>query len=157
MNTALTLDVLVALRVVAAMLLREQNYHGSIYAALVASSLWWIRWSSGTDARIKKETFRRGREGFLFVSGPQLEPGPKTVRGTGRLAAFQPPASSHGPATSSTLLLGLGRRLLAAAGRLAGGTAALLGSALLSHGAYLLSRRTNLRVRQKAVNVFFRL
>jgi len=44
-NTALTLDVLVA---VAAMLLREQNYHGSIYAALVASSLWWIRWSSGT-------------------------------------------------------------------------------------------------------------
>ena len=41
-NTALTLDVLVALRVVAAMLLRERNYHWAIYAVLVASSLWWI-------------------------------------------------------------------------------------------------------------------
>jgi hypothetical protein len=52
-----------------------------------------------TDNGPKKRNLPPWQGRFLFVSGPQLEPGPKTLEVTfGRLALIGRPAQSHVPA-----------------------------------------------------------
>ena len=122
------------------------------------------RWVGLGESRDKKRNLPPWQGRFLLVSGPELEPRPKTERGlTGRAREAAGGVPRAGGQTSGTLLGRLlrgrllGRRLLAAAGAAAAAGRLLRRRALLRcHGAgtsFLCS--ANLRIAKNRVNVFF--